>query len=282
MGSLISVLVTQRRKVKTLKRRLVSRWRRLIFRPHIFKVCAEGENFSFYVGSYVGQQWYELEDHNSWPEMAFIRDHLIRSGGLVVECGSHHGFTTVLLSKWVGTKGKVIAFEANPRNASIAIKNLEINKIKNVEFHAKAVGSQTGKIWITDESNAQVAASFRRGRVEVPAVRLDDLFADHIPDLIKIDVEGYELEVIRGLRSTLARKATRLAIEVHCNALKNYGSSTLELFEIIGLEDYDCWLGTGDEAKAGIKPFIIGQDEVPSLWRIYLFAVPKGTVFFAR
>jgi FkbM family methyltransferase len=214
--------------------------------------------------------------------MAFIRDHFIRPSGLVVECGSHHGFTTVLLSKWVSSGGKVVAFEANPRNASIAIKNLEINRIKNVEFHVEAVGSQTGKIWITDESNAQVAASFGRGVLEVPIVRLDDLFADHIPDLIKIDVEGYEVEVIRGLRSTLAKKATKLAVEVHCNALKNYGSSTLELFETIGLEDYDCWFGTGDEAKAGIKPFIIGQDEVPLLWRIYLFAVPKGTAFLAR
>lgn len=273
----MSALVARWRKIpRYVVRLLVKHWRRLIFFPHTIQVCAEGEEFKFYVGSYTGREWYELEEHTSLPEMGFIRDHLIRPGGLVVECGSHHGFTTILLSKWVGDGGKVIAFEANPRNASIAIKNLEINKINNVEFHTKAVGNQAGKLWITDESDARVVDYFRPGRVKVPVIRLDDLFAEQTPDLIKIDVEGYELEVIRGLCSTLNRKATSLSIEVHCDALKEFGSSAFELFEAIRLEDYDCWLGTGDEAKAGIKRFIIGHDEIPLLPIIYLFAVPKG------
>ena len=113
--------------------------------------------------------------------------------------------------------------------------------------------------------------------MEVPVVRLDDLLSGRIPDLIKIDVEGHELEVLRGLRATLDRKATRLAIEVHVDELRHSGASAHELFEILGPRHYDFWFGTGDEAQEGIRPFIPGKDDVPGLSRFYLFSVPKHT-----
>ncbi len=259
-----------------MKRRVMECWRGVRFQPHVISVCAEGELFDFWVASLTGQQWYEVEDHSSWPEMAFIRDHLVRRGGFVVECGAHHGFTTILLAKWIGIEGKAIAFEASPENASIARKNVALNKLTNVEVHAQAVGSRTGKLWITDEPNAAAAGPLDRAGLEVPMVCLDDLFAGRPPDLVKIDVEGYELEVIRGMRSTLGRKAVNLAIEVHCDALRRYGSSPAELFENIRLEEYDCWLGIGDEAKEGIADFRIGREQVPVAPRLYLFALARA------
>lgn len=252
--------------------------RQLTFQPYVIHMQAEGEEFTFYVGSEVGKEWYDTGHPTPRAEMRFIRDHLVQKGDLVLECGCHHGFTTLLLSKWTGTQGKVIAFDANRHNVAIARKNMELNAIGNVEMHVAAVGNQTGTVYITDASNAKVASRFLHGEIEVTAVRLDDFLMGRTPDLIKIDVEGYELEVLKGLRLPLARRDSNLAIEVHCDALQNYGASTTELFEFMGLQDYVCWLGIGEQANECIRPFTARVSHIPPLSRIYLFAIPRHKV----
>lgn len=246
----------------------------LPFQPYVIHVQTEGEEFEFYIANEVGKEWYD-PGQDPRAEMRFIRDQMVQEGNLVVECGCHHGFTTILLSKWVGPQGKIVAFDANPDNAVVALKNMELNAIKNVEICSTAVGNQTGTVHITNESNASVASAVLHGEVEVTAVRLDDFLTGHPPDLIKIDVEGYELEVLKGLRLILDRKESNLAIEVHCDALQNYSATTNELFEFIGLEDYICWLGVGEQANEDIQPFLVNVDQIPRLSRFYLFANPR-------
>jgi len=247
----------------------------LKFRPYVLHLRAEGEEFDFHVSNEVGKEWYDTNHLAPRAEMRFIRDRMIQRGNLVVECGCHHGFTTILLSKWVSSQGKILAFDANPCNSSIALKNMELNAINNVEIYASVVGNQSGTVFITNSSNAKVASAILHGEVEVTAIRLDDFLAGQIPNLIKIDVEGYELEVLKGLRLTLDKKESNLAIEIHCDALRNYGATTNELFEFIGLDDYECWLGLGEQANDQIQPFIISGAQIPSLSRVYLFAIPR-------
>jgi FkbM family methyltransferase len=248
------------------------------FRPYVIHTQSEGEEFDFYVGNELAKEWYDTGCPDSRSEMGFIRDHLIQKGSLVVECGCNHGFTTLLLSKWVGDQGKVIAFDANSENVAIARKNMELNEIKNVEIHVDAVGNQIGTLSVTAGTNAEVASPFVQGEVEVTAIRLDDYLASQIPDLIKIDIEGYELECLKGLGSTLAKKNSNLSIEVHAEALRSYSASVADLFEFIGLEDYVCWLGVGGQANEGIQRFMAGESQIPALSRFYLFAIPRNKV----
>lgn len=77
---------------------------------------------------------------DDWPEMCFIRDHIIRPGDVVLECGAHHGYVTTLFSTWVGSAGKVICFEPHPNNANILQRNIELNALGNVVLERKAVG----------------------------------------------------------------------------------------------------------------------------------------------
>jgi FkbM family methyltransferase len=247
----------------------------LPFQPYIIHVQAEGEEFEFYVANEVGKEWYDLGRPDPRAEMRFIRNQMVKAGNLVIECGCHHGFTTILLSRWVGSQGKIVAFDANPHNANIALKNMELNAITNVKIYSSAIGNQTGTLWITNASNARVTSAVLHGEVEVTATRLDDFLGGQTPDLIKIDVEGYELEVLKGLRLILDKKESNLAIEVHCDELRNYGATPNELFEFIGLEDYMCWLGIGEQANESIQPFIVNMTQIPPLSRVYLFAIPK-------
>ena len=203
-----------------------------MFNPYVVPLVVEGEGFAFYVGNEEGKAWYDTPESSRRAEMRFIREHLVTSGGLVVECGCHHGLTTILLSKWVGPHGKVLAFEANANNAAIALENVALNGLTNVEILVAAVGNVTGTLFLTGEFNSSVCSASVPGSTEVAAIRLDDFLGGRIPDLAKIDVEGYETEVLRGFRSTLAPGRSNLAIEVHTQELVSYGSSSTELFEL--------------------------------------------------
>ena len=73
--------------------------------------------------------------------MRFIRGNLVKPGSVVLECGAHHGAHTILLSKWVGDQGKVIAVEPMPENAAIIRRNIELNGLTNVTVVEKMVGA---------------------------------------------------------------------------------------------------------------------------------------------
>jgi len=249
--------------------------RTLDFQPHVATVESEGEAFKFLICDEIAEEWYETCRPGSRAEMRFIRDHLLKAGDLAVECGCHHGFTALLLSRWVGSEGRVIGFDVNARNVAIARRNMELNGVKNVEIHLAAVGNRTDRVQVTDSSNARVVHPFVHGDVLVVGVRLDDCLGRDIPDLIKIDVEGYELEVLKGLARVLAEGRSNLALEIHRDALRDYGASMTDVLELIGLQDYLCWFGVGDEANEAIARFTLGKSRVPSGPRVYLFAVPR-------
>ena len=137
VGKLAHYVRRARRHLRVVVRDIQLQIRERSFEPYVISAYCEGENFKFYVGNLTGREWYELEDHSFWPEMGFIRDHLIKPGGLIVDCGAHHGFSTILLARWTGPTGKVFAFEANPVNVSIVRANLELNGIANVELFEK-------------------------------------------------------------------------------------------------------------------------------------------------
>jgi FkbM family methyltransferase len=246
-----------------------------MFVPHTTRIEMVGECFDFHVGDNAGQKWYVEPANRDWPEMRFIRDRLLRPSDLVVDCGCHHGVTTLLFSRWLNRRGRVIAFDANPANALIAQKNIMLNRCENAEIHFSAVGNANGFTAIIPQSNARVERTKRAGTIRVPMTRLDDFLGSQGPDLIKMDVEGHEIEVLRGASALLACRRTRLAIEVHASLLRRSGDSAEAIFEILRPDDYQFWIGIGNECSTSIMPFAPGADAAPDATRFYLFAAPK-------
>jgi FkbM family methyltransferase len=137
----------------------------------------------------------------------------------VLDIGSNVGLTAIGFDQLV-PEGKVFAFEPSPQNYRLLQKNLKENSCLRVEAVNKAVGSSTGEVSFFDVPGygagsfalndvSQLAARHHaEDRIEIPCVRIDDfvedLGLDRI-DLIKIDVEGFELDVLEGARKTLAR-----------------------------------------------------------------------------
>ena len=162
-----------------------------------------------------------------------------KSGGLftqnrclnkfIAHCNqSNLKFDTILdVGAWVGTWSmamepyakKVIAFEPDPLHYSCLIKNVS----ESIETHQLALGSEQKMIALDDNAHTQAKRVIGEGTI--PCTTLDSLDLKNI-DLIKIDVEGYEKEVLKGAENLL-KKAKYVMIELNSNTEK-YGSSNID------------------------------------------------------
>jgi FkbM family methyltransferase len=137
----------------------------------------------------------------------------VAAGGVVYDIGANVGFFSLLAARRVGPQGRVYAFEPVARNAAAIERSARLNGFEALEVFAKAAGAASGiaELNLARHIGGAVLASVgvppdRRGSVSVEVVAIDDLIREgslRSPSLVKIDVEGAELEVIRGMKATL-------------------------------------------------------------------------------
>ncbi len=137
---------------------------------------------------------------------------LLTRGMTVVDVGANIGYYTLLAARLVGVKGRVFAFEPEPENYALLIRNIKLNDYKNIVPEKKAVSSRTGKaeLFINKETGAHGFLPEReniKGVTTVETVSLDEYFKGRESpiDVIKIDVEGAELEVLNGMRNVVGK-----------------------------------------------------------------------------
>ena len=157
-----------------------------------------------------------LEDRFENKELRFA-ERLLGPGMVVLDVGANQGCHTLLASKCVGTKGKILAFEPSPRERKRLKFHLWLNRCHNVEVSDAALGAASGSeelyVVLGPESGCnslrppEVSQPTRKLQVRVE--RLDDaLKARKIAavDFIKLDVEGAELAVLRGASTLLSTR----------------------------------------------------------------------------
>jgi FkbM family methyltransferase len=147
---------------------------------------------------------------------------LVRPRDVVYDIGANVGFFTVIAARLVGPAGAVIAFEPLPETAGAARRNMDLNGFSHVTVLTNAAGKRggTGKLELRDESTwARLADASSTGpTVDVEVVAIDDLVEAGVirpPDFAKIDVEGAELDVIEGMRRTIAAHRPVILCEMH-------------------------------------------------------------------
>lgn len=151
---------------------------------------------------------------------------------VIIDCGANIGMSTMYF-KNLFPDARIIAFEANPDTYGILKKNIENNNLSNVEVHNVALYDQEKEIsFFTSSSNLRASIRKDRGGANeliIPAKKLSDYLKKiEKVDLIKIDVEGAELNIIQDLYdSSLLQKADQYIIEYHHN-LSNENPSLSE------------------------------------------------------
>ena len=154
--------------------------------------------------------------------MQRMLDSLVAPGDTVIDVGANIGYNTLYAAHRVGPHGRVYAIEPAQDNLTVLYANLFANRLRNVIVLPYAVGnSRAIKSFFLRGDISAVNSLFQDNfyaditdTVEVLAVPLDDLIPTS-PSLVKIDVEGGELEVLQGMSRLLTSKSLRLIVEWH-------------------------------------------------------------------
>jgi FkbM family methyltransferase len=163
----------------------------------------------------VASEWYE-RGGGELPEIAILKTRGLRPGAVVFDLGAHQAVVALLLHRHVMPGGKVIALELNEHNVSIARENRLLNGAESLTILHGAASDQDGMIDVNLGLNGHIDdGQSGWGLKRVVAFSVDGLSLLHgHPDLLFIDVEGYEARVLHGARRSLARNPDCF-VEVH-------------------------------------------------------------------
>lgn len=190
------------------------------------------DRFTFFLG-----RWYDLE-------CQIVIQRTVRPGDTVVDVGANRGMFSFLASQRVGAQGTVISFEPNPHCVKILQAEATANGIQNIEVHTCGLGDTNGTLPLFVPTVNSGEATFAKSRyadakqIVVPVHIGDNLLATISPSLIKIDVEGFECRVLRGLRRTIERSRPIVLTEVISDNLNAAGSTVEELTTLMRTMDY--------------------------------------------
>jgi len=211
------------------------RWQvRSRLRPDRLEVAAYGDTVLLcYPRSNSASNVIYFTPHYDYDEMHFL-DRYLCPGDVVIDAGANIGTYTLLAASRVGPSGRVIAFEPAPVALARLRENVAHNRLGQVEAHGAAVGIRPGRATMqssSDVSNSLVAVPGVTGATTVvEVVRLDDVVGDARPALLKLDVEGYELQALQGAATLLtADPPPVLLVELTDHLLRGAGTSPAEL-----------------------------------------------------
>lgn len=177
---------------------------------------------------------------HEFADMAYLL-HVLREGDFFVDVGANVGSYTLLASVVCGAR--VTCFEPIPETFERLMDNVRLNRLEHlVQPRNEGVGAQSGSLrFILDRNtmNRPVA----RGEVvshalEVPVTTLDSVLADRVPEMLKIDVEGYETAVIEGARKTLADPRLHSVVMELAGAGSQYGFDEARLLQQVREEGF--------------------------------------------
>lgn len=207
-----------------------------------------------------------------WPCAPVVRA-LVLPGSTVVDVGANMGYLAARLSDYVGEEGRVYAVEPVPETYALleqVVRRLNLHAVK--PLHACASDRPGDRIMKIPAYNkgpdnyyeshvVESGDSGEPGRsVPVRAARLDDLLGKQVTDVsfIKIDVEGHELEVVRGAVRVIEQSRPALLIEVSGSPDEG-NSKSAELFSLLSEYQYAPYIWNGTDL-APRKPGMTSVD----------------------
>lgn len=156
----------------------------------------------------------------------------IKPGSVVIDVGANIGMHSLVMAKLTGPDGQVYSYEPSPSVYQRLADNVALNHAGNVVLRQTALGSETGSIGFVDcadQANIGISHVDENSDYKVPVTTMDlDLAEVANVSLIKLDVEGHELEALRGAQQLLAREKPVIVIECNTDAY-----SVKELIEVI-------------------------------------------------
>lgn len=197
------------------------------------------DRMSYFLGRY-----YDL------PTQLLIQNS-VQPGDSFIDAGANTGMITLLAAYHTGKAGCVYSFEPNP----LAFQQLQAavtdNELQQVFLHQCGLSDEETELTLTVPTDVTGLGTFAElpakdfslisNQYRVPVYRGDEMLPDNLPGatFIKIDVEGFEVNVIKGFSQTLQKFRPGVLTEVVGSHLERAGSSVAELFSVMGGFGYE-------------------------------------------
>jgi FkbM family methyltransferase len=228
-------------------------WRRGVGRLHtgrlpaMLATFADGRRFHIEAGDVMYEQIYRLGEYE--PTVSAAIRGLLRPGDFAIDVGANHGWFTVLLAAATRPCGVVWAVEPGAEMVAALRRNAALNTVSpaqggsDVEVYDVALGEGRGEVDLHVFAGLPHGHASTRplGRQDHTAQRvscrtLDDLLhgAGEMPALVKLDVEGSELNVLRGATTVLAARRSMWLVEVNTQTSAAFGYDPMALTEPFG------------------------------------------------
>jgi FkbM family methyltransferase len=232
------------------------------------------------VGSLTLDLNVQMQQHVYWAGLSRDDAAIVRLAramlprhGVFLDVGANIGIHTLAIAHHLSKGGAVVAFEPHPVNHRLLIHNLKQNHLHHVVAERLGLAETATTLIGTGSADSGNWSLASQGdyRFEVRLVRLDDYLHDHpLPrlDLMKLDVEGAELRVLRGARQTIKRFRPLIVFEVCTSWMAKMQISVAELFGELAGHGYRIYplpgrtiawgrqVNVGDLAGLGARAFV--------------------------
>ena len=194
-----------------------------------------------------------MKDRRWEPKIADILTKHAKEGTVAIDMGAYIGTHTLALVDAVGTKGKVYTFEPQPWAYKGILKTLQKNNIKNTKVYNVGLSSTKDILrFCSDSSGSSSICTERRPSKKVwaeiyniPVITLDSLNIKNV-SVMKVDVEGHELEALKGAKNTIINSKPVIVLEVwkrrgqRLRLIKEFLNSINYSIKNISADDFIC------------------------------------------
>ena len=188
----------------------------------------------------VGIVPFLLTDGVYEPRTTELFKSLLKPEMVVLDIGANFGYYSLIAARFVGSTGKVYAFEPEPKNFRLLVNNIKLNGFSNIIPLQIALSNENGKARLFLDTTNRAAHSIRQRNVmavadivEVETTTLDSFVQSkmetHRVDLIIMDVQGAEGLVIAGADETLRKNDVKILMELWPYGLTNIGTDPRDL-----------------------------------------------------
>ena len=194
----------------------------MIFK-HKLKLLFSGIYFKIRSGPLKGKKWIAVSgynfirgDYESFKTEAFLNN--FSRGTIFFDIGAHIGYYSSIAAVINDSKGYIYSFEPRPMNIEFFRRHMKINNFQNVILTEAAVGKSDGYVQFDDKHGSATGFVSQDGNLRVRQVSIDRMVKEGslpFPDFIKIDVEGGEIEVLKGLEYVISSAKPKILVATH-------------------------------------------------------------------
>ncbi len=168
---------------------------------------------------------------------------ILGKGDVFIDIGANVGYFSVIASRIIGKSGKVYAFEAIPKICGLLSESIAINDIKNIMLFNNAVYSEKNKVLFHCMKNSAFSHisgdNTSDNAIETDSITLDSMLHKlGKVDVMKIDVEGAEMNVLLGGEKLIDRYKPRIVMEVQDWSLQRFNYNSKDIISFLGKLGY--------------------------------------------